>query len=58
MANNLSKSDLYLIYTENIRYANHQLEVIKRQARQLAGEYYWYDSNNKKSRLEKSLLLN
>lgn len=57
MANNLSKSDLYRIYTENIHYANHQLEVIKRQARQLAGEYYWYDSNNKKSQIRKELII-
>lgn len=56
MANNLSKRDLYLIYTENIHYANHQLEVIKREARQLAGEYHWYVLNQKNSQIRKELI--
>ena len=55
MAQQLTKEDLYLIYTENIRYANFQLEAIRRQTRQLAGEYYWYISKNKECQIKKNL---
>lgn len=55
MAQQLTKEDLYVIYTENIRYANFQLEAIRRQTRQLAGEYYWYISKNKECQIKKKL---
>ena len=55
MAQQLTKEDLYLIYTENIRYANFQLEAIRLQTRQLAGEYYWYISKNKECQIKKNL---
>ena len=52
----LSKENIYQIYTENIRYANYQLEVIRCQARQLAGEYYWYISKGKESQIRRELI--
>lgn len=55
MAQQLTKEDLYLIYTENIRYANFQLEAIRLQTRQLAGEYCWYISKNKECQIKKNL---
>lgn len=55
MAQQLTKEDLYLFHTENIRYANFQLEAIRRQTRQLAGEYYWYISKNKECQIKKNL---
>lgn len=55
MAQQLTKEDLYLIYTENIRYANFQLEAIRLRTRQLAGEYYWYISKNKECQIKKNL---
>ena len=55
MAQQLTKEDLYQIYTENIRYANFQLEAIRLQTRQLAGEYYWYISKNKECQIRKNL---
>lgn len=56
MAQQLTKENLYQFYTENIRYADFQLDVLRRQIRPLAGEYYWYISNNKESQIRKKLI--
>ena len=56
MAQQLTKENLYQFYTENIRYADFQLDVLRRQIRPLAGEYYWYISNNKECQIRKKLI--
>lgn len=42
MSENLSKKELYDIYSKNINYANLQLEILRKQAREIAAKYYWY----------------
>lgn len=58
MAQQLTKKDLYVIYTENIRYANFQLEAIRRQTRQLAGNIIGIFQKIKNVKLKKTLKMN
>ena len=48
MTENLTKEELYNVYSENIRYADLQLEILRKNAREIAAEYYWYKEKKQK----------